>query len=163
MRSGAPRLVHWAARARTVASARSVWAGCIQPRDQVEGQLRRAARQRHHAPAHIRAEPGLDRVGVLLEAGIDLAAIAARSAPARRLRLQQSNGDAALGQMQRRGKPGEAAADNGHLRLRLAGQWRAGRGRVGGRRPQRIGDHLFFIADHRCLPRVLAGVSPARQ
>ena len=78
-------------------------AGDLVAADQVERVVRGAVGKRDHAAAKLSAEIGLDLVRVVLEARIDLAAIVARRAPARLLRLQHGHVDALLGQMQRRG------------------------------------------------------------
>jgi hypothetical protein len=65
-----------------------------------------------HHPVAKCAEIALDIVGIRLEAGIDMPAIAARGAEARLLRFQQQNIDAALGQMQCGGEAGDAAAND---------------------------------------------------
>ena len=72
----------------------------------------RGARESQHPASHLLAEIGdhLFRVGI--DAGIDLAAIAARSAPARLMRLQHHGIDAAFGQMQCRRQPRVPATDD---------------------------------------------------
>ena len=87
-------------------------AGDLVAADQVEREVGGAVGKRDHAAAEVGAEIGLDLIGIVLEARIDLAAIVARCAPARLLRLQHGHVDALLGQMQRGGQPGKAAADD---------------------------------------------------
>ena len=72
--------------------------------DQIMREVRGAVGELDHAAAELGAEIGLDLIGIVLQAGIDLAAIVARRAPARLLRLQHQRLDALLGQMQRRGQ-----------------------------------------------------------
>src|SRR5438093_1312459 len=64
------------------------------------------------AAAEVGAEIGLDLIGIVLQPRIDLPAIIARCAPARLLRFQYDRVHTLLGQMQCRGQPGEAAADD---------------------------------------------------
>ena len=64
--------------------------------DQPEHHIRRVAGQRDHAAAEIGAEVRHDLVGIVLQSRIDLPAIAPRRAPARLLRLQQHDIDAAV-------------------------------------------------------------------
>ncbi|MGY4629774.1 hypothetical protein ACVWY3_007530 [Bradyrhizobium sp. USDA 4486] len=78
--------------------------------DQIMREIRRAIGERDHAAAELRAEIGLDLIGIVLQAGIGVAAIVAGRAPARLLRFQHQRLDALLRQMQRGGKPRVAAA-----------------------------------------------------
>ena len=65
--------------------------------DQVECEIGGAVGERDHATAQVGAEIGFDAVGIVLEPGIDLAAIVARCTPARLVRLQHRHADAQLG------------------------------------------------------------------
>ena len=87
-------------------------AGDLVAADQVEREVGSTVGKRDHAAAEVGAEIGLDLIGIVLQPRIDLPAIIARCAPARLLRFQHGHVDALLGQMQRRGQPGEAAADD---------------------------------------------------
>ena len=80
--------------------------------DQIEREHRRVVAERDHAPAEIGAERRLDRVGVELQAGIELAAIIARRAPAGLLGFEHDRLGALFGQMQRGRQSGKAAADD---------------------------------------------------
>ena len=83
--------------------------------------------------------PHAARVGVahellefLLAAGVaedGLPAAASGAAEAQVLRFEQRHAEAALRQVQRRGQPGDAAADDAHVRARLAAQRRVRRRR----------------------------------
>jgi hypothetical protein len=92
--------------------------------NKIEHQVGRVAGQRDHAPAQIGAEMFFHLVGIMLQAGIDLPAIAARGTPAGLPSLQHSDMDALFGKVQRRGKAGEPAADHHHVDLSIAIQWR---------------------------------------
>ena len=74
------------------------------------------------------AEIALHRVGVGLEAGVDLAAVAPGCAESRILRLHEHHLGARLRGMQSRGEPGDPAAHDGDIRT----HWPS-RGGVGGR------------------------------
>ena len=64
------------------------------------------------APAPPVAEPALEPVLVAALAGADLAAVPSRGAPADPLRLEEHHVEPGLGEVQRRRKPGVAAADH---------------------------------------------------
>ena len=74
----------------------------------------------------------LQPVLVLALAGADLAAVAPRGAPADAVRLEQDHVEAGLGEVQRGGEAGVAAADDGDVGGGLALQLRKGRERGGG-------------------------------
>ena len=82
--------------------------------NQIEREIGSAVGERNHAAAELGAEIGFDLVGIMLESGIDLPAIAARGAPARLLRFQHDRVHAQLRQMQRARQPRKAAADDRH-------------------------------------------------
>ena len=58
-------------------------------------------------------------------AGEHLSAVAARRAPADAVRFGDSDGEAAIGERERRGDAGEAAADDGDVDFHVAGERRA--------------------------------------
>src|SRR5262249_59021800 len=80
--------------------------------DEIEREVRGSIGKRDHAAAEVGAKIGLDLIGVVLEAGIDLAAIVARRAPRGLLGFQHDRSYALLREMQRSREPREAAADN---------------------------------------------------
>ena len=87
----------------------------VMPLDEIEYKGRRGAGEGIHAAAQLLAEVALHRIRIELQAGIDLAAIAAGGAPARLLRLEQHDLRALLRQMQSGRQSGDAAADHGRI------------------------------------------------
>ena len=69
--------------------------------DQIQREVGGAVGEVDHAAAELGTEIGFDLIRVVLEAGIDLAAIIAGGAPAGLLRFQHGCLHALLGQMQR--------------------------------------------------------------
>jgi hypothetical protein len=131
-------------------------AGNAEAADQLKREDRRVVGKRDHARAEIGAEFGLDRVGVELQAGIELAAIIAGSAPARLARFQHDRLDALFGEMQGGREPGKAAADNRHghaavgLERRQLKRWHRGcriEARRQGKRICRDRRHVGIIRD----------------
>ncbi len=94
--------------------------------DQLPHHVRRAARGIDEGRAALGPEDGLEFVGIELQAGDHLAAVAARAAEARLLCLEHHGLDAAFRQMQRCRQAAIAAADDtdiGRDRLRQERAW----------------------------------------
>jgi catechol 2,3-dioxygenase-like lactoylglutathione lyase family enzyme len=118
----------------------------LQAAHQVEQELRAVAHQRDQLLARLGADQADHAVGVVAaERRDDQAVVASRGAPARLLRLQHHRVDARLGQVQRRGKAGEAATDDRHVGAPLAFERRAVGRRRRGRRPERVGHPLACV------------------
>ena len=83
------------------------------PRGKIENDLRRVPGQLDHAPAKVGTEVRLDIIGIVLQARIDLPAVAAGGAPARLVCLQNGNIDSLLGKMERCGQACETSTDDG--------------------------------------------------
>ena len=106
-----------------------------------------------------RAVFGLQNVWIILQAGIDLAAIAARGAPARGLCLQHDDPVTLFGKVQRGREASEARADHHSLGLCRAGQRRPfGRG-IGRCRPEAGRERRALVWDAGYLIHAAALVS----
>jgi hypothetical protein len=105
--------------------------------DQLPHDVGRAADEVDETRAALGAEHGLELVGIELQAGDDLAAVAARAAEARFPGLEHDRLDAALGEMQRGREAGIAPANDTDIGRdrRLEGRCRDRGG--SGRGPQR--------------------------
>ena len=101
-----------------------------EPLDQVEHEIRRTAGETPQPLAALVAERGLDCVGIVFEARDELAAIAAGGAIAGRLRFEDDDVAAGLGDMERRREAEIAGADDqdfgGRARRRAARRSGAG-------------------------------------
>ena len=86
--------------------------------DEPEQRFGGGVGETNHVAAEF-AEILLDLVRIRFEAGIDVAAIAARGAPAGLMRLQQEHVDAALREVECGGEAGDPAADDGDARACL--------------------------------------------
>ena len=94
--------------------------------DQVEDPLGGAAGERHHAAPEGGSEIALDGVGLALEAGVDLPAVAPRCPPARLTGLEHRDVDAAPSQMERGRQAREAPTDHHRSDPPIAGERRCG-------------------------------------
>lgn len=100
--------------------------------DEIEDDARPLAQRREQPLAMLGPEDGRHVVRHDPQAGIDEADIAAGAAEADIGRLQHHDGDAGLGQMQRRRQAGIARADDDHVGAQLSGKRaRRRRGRRG--------------------------------
>jgi len=82
------------------------------PGDERENEVRCTAGKPQHAQAEILAVACENRIRIRLEARVDLSAVAPRCALSDLTGLAQHDADAPLGETQRGGEAGEAAADN---------------------------------------------------
>ena len=112
-------------------------AGDAMAGDQVEHGIGGAAGHLDQGMAVAFAEAAQQFVGIVLEAGDHLAAVAARGAPAGFVRIDHAHRDAALGQVQGARQPRVAGADDRDVgRHRFGQRRRVDAGRRGGG-PQR--------------------------
>ena len=118
-----PLLGSRAARARPPSRSATPWTQAVRrasavepmPRDEVEDDIGRRAGEAPQPLAALGAELRLDLVRIVLQARNDLAAVAARRAPAGRMRVEHDDVRARLGEVQRRRQPEIARADDEHV------------------------------------------------
>ena len=123
--------------------------GDLMTGDEVKHHVRRIPRHPDHAATEIGAEVFLHRVGIVFQAGVDLAAVATGCAPARFMLLQHDHVCAVLGEMQRRGQSGKSATDHAHRGSFVAIQWRRigrGPGGIGIKAGRQSGGHAFLLS-----------------
>ena len=101
--------------------------------DQTEGRGLGLLGECPQAFGAVLSEMLLQPVLVAPLAGMKLAAVPSRCAPADPLGLDQHHVDTRLGEVQRRRQTGVAAANDGDMRLHGFGQWWKGERRVGRR------------------------------
>ena len=118
------------------------------PPDQVTDQILGLFSQRPQVAGVVRTHHSFQRLLVLPLARSQLPAVPPRCAEPHALRLDQHHAQSGLGQMQRGGQPGIAAADHADIGPRGPGQGRARGGDVGGR----------GIPGRRVFPGAVVGV-----
>ena len=122
------------------------------PLDEIEDEVGGRPGERVHAPSQVGAEIPFDHVGIGLQARIDLAPVAARSAPSRLLRLQQDHRRAFLRKVQGARQARESAAHDHHVGAHIAGKRRSGR----------VGPRGFSVKiRHRIARMVACQIEPA--
>jgi hypothetical protein len=121
--------------------------------NQGEDSVRRAAGERHHSPFQIAAEMALYFLRFMLEPRVDLSAVAARRAPARLSRFQNSYIGATLSKVQRRRQPSKATAHHDDAGAFVAAK-RRGRDRVpcgfGVKARRQLVSFRFGMVGHDC-------------
>lgn len=123
-------------------------------RDEAEGQRLRLLGEPPQRPGLVPTELRREPVLVAALAGVELAAVPSRGAPADAVGLDHHRVDARLGEMERRRQPGVAAADDGDVSPHVLAEAREGRGRIGrsGIEGRRVGQVHGAIASRPARP-----------